>query len=133
MKHVLIILGVIGIAILLQSNMTLPNGNDVNNIRKSNIEMPADVKAVVDKACYGCHHKESRNEKGRAKLSWDGLDDLSKAKQVASMERIIEVIKEDAMPPKKFKENYPDNVPSKDELKKVTDWANAVADKILGE
>ena len=133
MRHVLIILGVIGITAILQSNVMIPNNNDANNIRKSKIEMPADVKAVVDKSCFGCHHKESQNEKGRTKLSWDGLDDLSKAKQVAAMEAIIGVIKEDVMPPKKFKENYPDNVPSKDELKKVSDWANAQADKILGE
>lgn len=130
MKNILIIAAMIGVAAILQSNSRLLNEA---KIKASGIDMPDDVKAVIDKSCYGCHHKDSRNEKGKAKLQWDNLDELSKAKQVATMEGIIDVLKEDAMPPKKFKENYPDNIPSKEEIDKLIDWANDQAKKIMGE
>ena len=133
MKHVLLIIVVIGIAAILQSNVMLLKNVEKNNNYSSNIEMPEDVKAIVDNSCYGCHNKESRNEKGKEKFKWDGLDELSKAKQVAAMEGIIEVMKEDAMPPEKFREKYPDNVPTKKDSKRLLKWADEQASKIMGE
>ena len=130
MKKILIISVLIGVTAILQSNSLLLNEA---KIKAPGIDMPDDVKAVIDKSCYGCHHKDSRNEKGKAKLQWDTLDELSKAKQVATMEGIIDVLKEDTMPPKKFKENYPDNIPAKEEIDKLIDWANAQVKKIMGE
>jgi len=132
MKHVLIFLTVIGLAALLQSNLLLIDPAESNEYQVSKMDMPENIKAIVDNSCYGCHNTESRNEKGKEKFKFDVLDDLSKAKQVAALEAVIEVMKEDAMPPKKFKEKYPDNVPSKDDSKKLIEWADSQAEKILG-
>ena len=79
MKNVSVILGVIAIAAILQSNVMNINSIEENNFRTSKIEMPEDIKTIVDKSCYGCHNKESRSEKGKEKLKWDALDEISKA------------------------------------------------------
>jgi hypothetical protein len=129
MKNVLFILVAAGLLIVFQSNMMI---SEKKTFRASEIEMPADIKTIVDKSCYGCHNTESRSEKGKAKLKWDKLNDLSKAKQVAVLETIIGAIKEDAMPPENFRERYPDNVPTKGDAKKLMEWADAQADKIMG-
>lgn len=44
-------------------------------------DLPADVKAVVDKKCYGCHNANSKNEKGKAKLDWDALAKQKKVEE----------------------------------------------------
>ncbi len=133
MKKVLIITVMVGIAAFLQSNVMLPTKAENSILDKSAIEMPDDVKAVVDKSCFGCHNKDSRNEKGKDKFKWDELNELSKAKQVAALDGVIEVIKENEMPPEKFLEKYPDNAPSKADKKLLVKWANKQAEKILGE
>ena len=48
-------------------------------------DMPANVKAVVEQKCYGCHNAESKNEKGKAKLDWDAFEETKKSKQMATM------------------------------------------------
>ena len=42
-------------------------------------DMPANVKAVVEQKCYGCHNAESKNEKGKAKLDWDAFEASKKS------------------------------------------------------
>jgi mono/diheme cytochrome c family protein len=85
--------------------------------------MPAEVKAVVDQKCYGCHNANSKNEKGKAKLDWDALDKQKKSKRVASMGKIAEVLEKGEMPPKKFLENKPEAALSEAELATLVDWS----------
>jgi hypothetical protein len=37
------------------------------------LNMPADVKTIVDNSCYGCHHTDSKNDKGKKKLNFDSF------------------------------------------------------------
>jgi mono/diheme cytochrome c family protein len=85
--------------------------------------LPDDVKAVVDKKCYGCHNANSKNEKGKAKLDWDTLDKMKKSKRMAAMGEIAEVLEKGEMPPKKFLENKPEAALSETELATLVAWS----------
>lgn len=86
-------------------------------------KMPANVKAVVDQKCYGCHNAESKNEKGKKKLDWDAFEGEKKAKQLAAMSKINEVLVEGEMPPKRFLENRPEGKLSEEEMAILMDWS----------
>ncbi len=86
-------------------------------------DLPTEVKAVVDKKCYGCHNANSKNEKGKAKLDWDALTKQKKSKRVGTMGKISEVLEKGEMPPKKFLEMKPEAALSEAELATLVAWS----------
>lgn len=86
-------------------------------------DLPANVKAVVDTKCYGCHNANSKNEKGKAKLDWDALDKMKKSKRMAAMGEISEILAKGEMPPKKFIANKPEAALSEAELATLVEWS----------
>ena len=99
--------------------------------KKIGIEMPANVKAVVEKSCYGCHHTDSRNEDAKEELDFKTLGDLKVFKKIGALRDIAEVIEEEEMPPKKFLENYPERAPSEEEQKLLADWVKKEAQRLI--
>lgn len=95
-----------------------------NLILSTEAALPDDVKAVVDKKCYGCHNANSKNEKGKAKLDWDALDGMKKSKRKAAMGEIAEVLEKGEMPPKKFLENKPEGALTEAELATLAQWSS---------
>jgi mono/diheme cytochrome c family protein len=89
----------------------------------SEADLPADVKAVVDKKCYGCHNVNSKNEKAKTKLDWDAVGKMKKSKRMAAMDEIAEVLEKGEMPPKKFLENKPEAALSESELATLVAWS----------
>lgn len=85
--------------------------------------LPANVKAVVDEKCYGCHNANSKNEKAKAKLDWDALGKMKKAKRIAAMGEIAEVLEKGEMPPKKFLEFKPEAKLSDSDLATLKEWS----------
>lgn len=94
------------------------------------IDIPEDVNAVLNEYCYGCHNSESKNEKGRDKLSIDNLDELSTGKLAAKLNKIAKEVEAGDMPPEKFLAKYPDKEPSKKDKKTVVKWAKAAAKEL---
>ncbi|MCL6258502.1 heme-binding domain-containing protein [Aquiflexum sp. TKW24L] len=86
-------------------------------------DMPANVKAVVEQKCYGCHNAESKNEKGKAKLDWDAFEATKKSKQMATMAKINETLGKGDMPPAKFLENKPEGKLSESDLATLMEWS----------
>ncbi|MCR9016171.1 heme-binding domain-containing protein [Aquiflexum gelatinilyticum] len=86
-------------------------------------DMPANVKAVVEQKCYGCHNAESKNEKGKAKLDWDAFEATKKSKQLATMAKINETLSKGEMPPAKFLENKPEGKLSESDLATLMEWS----------
>ena len=95
------------------------------------VKMPDDVKAIIDKSCFGCHNSESQNEKGKEKLNLSTFDTLTKNKMIASFKDIAEVVEEDEMPPAKFLEKNPDKKLTDAEKKILMNWANKEAKALM--
>lgn len=115
-------------AIVLLASFTNKN---VNETKSQKLEIPSDVKAIIDNSCYGCHNLESRNEKGKKKLSFDTLDTLEVTKLVAHLGEISEVVEEGEMPPAKFLEFKPEAKLSDEQKEKLINWAEETGEALL--
>jgi uncharacterized membrane protein len=115
------------IAVLFQSNISIDINSDINE----GIDIPENVKSVLDNKCFGCHNVDGTSDKAKKKLLLDKLDDLSKAKQIATLGEIGEVVSEGAMPPEKFLEQKPEAKLSEDEQKVLIEWTEQASDDLL--
>lgn len=98
------------------------------------LEMPDNVKAILDNSCAGCHNSESGNIKAKTKLNLDKFGtDYSNIKSAAKLKDIADVVKEGEMPPKKFLSKYPEKALSEADQKVLMDWAMAQSDKLIAE
>lgn len=93
--------------------------------------IPEDVNQIFEKSCTGCHNIESSSDKAKKKLLIDRLSELSKAKLVAKLDEIGEVVAENEMPPEKFLVEYPDKALTEDETKRLKEWANEAVEGLM--
>ncbi len=101
----------------------------------SKLEIPNNIKGILDNSCMGCHNNDSKNTKGKMKLNFDKFNNgkYSTGKQIAKLNGIVKTLSKGKMPPKKFKAKYPDHVPSADEVKLLSEWAKTQASALAGE
>jgi len=123
MKKLLLIPFVAIIGLLFMQGKSVPASEPSTITDAMNAELPANVKAVVDQKCYGCHNANSKNEKGKAKLDWDAVGNMKKSKRMAAMEKVSEVLAKGEMPPKKFLANKPEAALSAAELATLVEWS----------
>ncbi len=99
------------------------------------IEIPAEVFAVIDKKCYGCHNTESRGEKSKKKLNWDYFTngEYNNVKIFAKLGKIEKILGENKMPPAKFLEKYPDKTLTDDEHQLLLSWAKKQKETLQNE
>ncbi|HEY4786971.1 MAG TPA: heme-binding domain-containing protein [Bacteroidales bacterium] len=109
-----------------------------NNVRKSTVKADSasvvysgKLKTVIDNKCFDCHNPESRSEKARNKLDWTKLSSLSKVDQIAKLDKIVEVLDKEDMPPRKYIERKPEAKLTADEAKAIRDWAQKTSDTLL--
>ena len=98
---------------------------------KATGNMPDNVKAIVDKSCFGCHNTGSQNEDAKEKLDFKTLDKLSMIKKIGKLKHILETVEEGEMPPKRFLERNPDKKLTDDEVKILTEWAKKEATSLI--
>jgi uncharacterized membrane protein len=109
--------------------LTFHNTNEINE--PAAVKVPKKVQAVIDKSCLGCHSESGKSDKAKDALRWDKLGEYDKAKLVAAMDGIIEVIEKKEMPPEKFLANKPEAKPTDEEYKLLLEWAEKEADKLV--
>ena len=98
------------------------------------LNMPDDVKTIVDNSCYGCHHTDSKNDKGKKKLNFDHFgSEYSNIKSAGKLKEIAEEVTEGDMPPKKFLDHYPEKALDNDQKKILSDWALEAAKEYTGK
>lgn len=133
MKKLLFAISVLMISGILFSFTLSENPNTIIP-DEGGLNMPDDVKAIVDNSCYGCHHTESKNEKGKKKLNFDSFgSDYSNIKSAGKLKEIAEEVNEDSMPPKKFLNHYPEKALDDAQKKALSDWALEAAKGYMGK
>jgi hypothetical protein len=108
----------------------LANASGKSSESKS-VNMPDDVKAIIEKSCFGCHNTDSKNDKAKEKLDLKTLDSLTVPKMIHAFDKIEQTLKEDEMPPAKFLEKFPDKKLTDAEKKTLMDWANSEAKALM--
>lgn len=102
----------------------LPEGKTLN--------MTEDVKSVIDNSCFGCHHTDSKNEKGKKKLNFDSFGtDYSVIKSSGLLKEIAIVVSDGDMPPAKYLEHNPEKALTDAQKTLLNDWARAEASRFM--
>ncbi|MBN2175858.1 MAG: heme-binding domain-containing protein [Bacteroidales bacterium] len=132
LNRLFVLLPVVAVFVIVLSSF------DTNSITRSGpgnqedtFVIPDDIQGIFDKSCFGCHNVDSKSDKARKKLLLDQLHDLSKAKLVAALGDIKDIVGEGKMPPDKFLENYPDKALTPEEADKLKAWAEKTADELV--
>lgn len=89
------------------------------------------VKKVIDDKCYGCHSDKGKSEKAKDKLMWDKLPGLERPKVISTLDKIIEVVRDNDMPPEEFLKKFPEAKLLTAEKELIMSWAEAKADSII--
>jgi uncharacterized membrane protein len=104
---------------------------NADNEPNKTASMPDDVKAVIEKSCFGCHNTDSKNDDAKKDLNFKKLDDLSTIKKIGTYKGIGETLEKGEMPPKKFLERFPDKQLTDDEKKLLMDWSKKEAEALV--
>lgn len=107
------------------------HAKDVSVRYQSGIRIPADVKAVIDNKCYGCHSKDGKSEEAREDLLWDSIPLYPKDRQIAVLDDISEVLEKGKMPPEKMIEMHPEAKLSPEQVALLKNWAETTADELM--
>lgn len=132
MKKLALLLAVSAFVVFVFTQLTtVKNNKEYMAVQSDDIVFPENVKAVIDKSCYGCHSENGRSDDAKDALRWDKLNEYDKEKLVSVMDEIIEVIEKEEMPPKKFLEKKPEVKPTEDEYAILFKWAELEAEKLF--
>jgi hypothetical protein len=101
------------------------------SVRQAAITFPADVKAVIDNKCYGCHSKDGRSEEAKQDLLWDSIPLYTKDRQIAVLDDISEVLEKGKMPPEKMIEMHPEAALTPEQKAVLKTWAETTADDLM--
>lgn len=104
---------------------------DERSIIADKMIYPTAVKKVIDQKCYGCHSVKGESQDAKDALMWDDLPNLEKGKMVATLDNIIEVLKEGTMPPEEVLEKYPEARLLPEEREILQAWAEVKSDSLL--
>lgn len=87
-----------------------------------NIELPDNIRKIVELKCMGCHKPDSRNEKAKKKLQWAKVPELDMEGQKDFIAEMFEVLEDGDMPPKKTLERKPEMKLTDEEVSAFMTW-----------
>ncbi len=108
---------------------------EITTVSIETLDIPENVKAIIDNKCMGCHSDETKSGKSKMKMNFDKLanGEYSTGKLISKLDKITKMLSKDKMPPQKFLDKYPDKKLTDDESKLISDWASETSAKMKGE
>ena len=95
------------------------------------VEMPDDVKEILNTSCIDCHSNAASSKKGKIALNFDKFDGYKDSKKINKLDAICEVIAKDKMPPEKYLKKAPEIALSEKQEELLCSWADKEANKLL--
>lgn len=113
------------LSIVLFSFSESKKENYENSMQIDIVDIPENVKTILDSKCMGCHSNESKPGKSKTKLNLSNIIDgsYSNGKMISKFGKITKTLGENKMPPKKFLAKYPNKKLTPEESKVLVDWA----------
>ena len=114
---------------------TTENYTEITTVSIETLDIPENVKAIIDNKCMGCHNDEAKSGKSKMKLNFDKLanGEYSTGKLISKLDKITKMLSKDKMPPQKFLDKYPDKKLTDEENKLISDWASQTSSMMKGE
>lgn len=92
---------------------------------------PDEISSILQTSCYDCHFTGSNAEKARNAMNFDTWDEYRATKKIGLLADISKVVKEQKMPPGKYLERKPEAKLSEEQVKLLSEWADAEAEKLM--
>ena len=124
-KTLIVISAVAGAFLLLALIAPTASAQTAEKSVATTTNLPADVARIVDKSCVKCH-MEPGNGMALSRLNFTKWNDYDLEKQASKTAAISKLVTKGKMPPKKFKKNNPEKVPTAADIKIINDWAKSV-------
>jgi len=104
-------------------------------VKSENIDIPADIKSIIDNKCTTCHSDESSNYKAKMKMNFDKFSNgkYSNGKLVSKFGKMAKKLNANKMPPEKYLAKNPDKKLTEDETKLILTWAAEQRKALAGE
>lgn len=102
-------------------------------VQDTKIELPDNIKEIVEAKCMNCHKPDARNEKAREKMQWVKVPDMNKEEQEHFIAEMFEIMEEGKMPPARMVERFPEMKLSEDETKAFVAWLEKEEKRLKGE
>ena len=87
--------------------------------------IPDSIMKIAEKSCVRCH-TEPGDFMAISHLNLSNWGKYSPEKQASKAKDMCNMVMKDKMPPKNFRNNHPDGVPSSAETKTICGWAQAL-------
>jgi hypothetical protein len=126
MKTIIKITAAISCAVLFVALIANPVSAQTNNNEKiAPASLPADVSKVLTTSCIKCH-MEPGNSMALSHVNFSKWDSYGADKQASKAAAMSKEISKGKMPPKGFKKDNPDKVPTEADIKVIADWAKSM-------
>lgn len=126
---------IIAVSIVLYS-FTSEKSQDYTTIKTTEgIEIPENVKAILDNKCMGCHSNDAKGGKSKMKMNFDKLTngEYNTGKIISKLGKINKMLSNDKMPPKKLLAKFPDKKLTAEESALILAWANSQKEALTSE
>jgi hypothetical protein len=87
--------------------------------------IPDSIMKIAEKSCVTCHIPPG-NMMAIEHLNLSNWEKYSPEKQASKAKAMCNMVTKDKMPPKNFRKNHPDGVPSTKEIKTICEWAQSI-------
>ena len=92
---------------------------------------PDEITSILKTSCYDCHSTGSSSEKALKALDFAQWDEHRLTKKIGLLGDIGKMVEERKMPPGKFLEYKPEAELSDEQIKKLSEWTNKEAEKLM--
>jgi len=145
-RIIIALLALFAVAQVYQPERSNPPVDESKTIYAT-LNVPADVKAILDRSCSDCHTNNTRwrwysyiaptswltandVKKGRSSMNLSVWGTYKRTRQAGKLDDITEQLAGDKMPLKPYRMMHPSSVLSKDEIALVTRWAEKERDRL---
>ncbi|MEC7754738.1 MULTISPECIES: heme-binding domain-containing protein [Roseivirga] len=129
------IFGLSALFFLTSAFVVAPSPNESRDAQEQDakIELPENVKAIVEKKCMNCHKPDARNEKAKEKLQWVKVPQMNKEEQEHFVAEMFEVLEDGKMPPERMVERFPEMKLTEEETKTLLAWVEKEEKRLKGK
>jgi len=128
MRKLTVILTVLIITAMIAMISIPSSSNCQNKAAKAQASLPDNINKIVQNSCITCHAKGG-NGMASSHVNFSNWETYSPEKQADKAAAMCKQMTKGSMPPKGFKKNHPDAVPTDEQVKAVCDWAAVLIKK----
>ncbi|MCX6307039.1 MAG: heme-binding domain-containing protein [Bacteroidetes bacterium] len=112
-------------AVAIVMNPQTASGSKKTNAGGPGTALPDSIHKIVQKACMDCHSDDG-NFMAKGKINFSAWEKYDSEKQISKAGAMCKVLTKSSMPPKKWRANNPNDVPTQAEIDMVCKWAKGL-------